>query len=382
MDVTPTRAVSILYVITKSNWGGAQRYVYELAVEAHHRGHIVSVAVGAPGELVHRLHEAGITTFLIPGLSRDVRLGADIRAFFGLVSLIRKQRPQVVHANSSKAGFIAVLAARLLFVPNIIFTAHGWAWNELRPTWQKMAFRCLHFATVVLSHKSIAVSRAIESDAAWMPGTKRKFVTIHHGIVSLPLLPPLDARKTLEDAAATHIPAQALWIGALAELHPTKGLDVLIRAFAFLAPHVPEAVLVLIGGGQDRGRLTALAHMLQIESRVHFVGHMRDAACLLPALDVFVLPSYSEALGYVLLEAGQASLPVIASDVGGIPEIVTDNESGFLVPAGDDKALAEKIVILAHDGALRRHFGEALQNRVLTGFSRDRMFDETFSLYS
>jgi glycosyltransferase involved in cell wall biosynthesis len=382
MDVTPTRAVSILYVITKSNWGGAQRYVYELAVEAHHRGHIVSVAIGAPGELVHRLQEAGITTFLIPGLSRDVRLGADIRALLGLISLIRKQRPQVVHANSSKAGFIAVLAARLLFVPTIIFTAHGWAWNELRPTWQKIAFRCLHFATVLLSHKVIAVSAAIARDAAWMPLCKGIFVTIRHGVAPLPLLPTADARRAIEEIAPARIPSHALWIGALAELHPTKGLDVLIRAFALLAPHVPEAVLVLIGTGQDRGRLTALAHMLRIEERVHFAGHIRDAACLLPALDIFVLPSYSEALGYVVLEAGQASRPVVASDVGGIPEIVTDNESGFLVPAGDEKVLAEKIVMLAHDSELRRHFGEALQNRVLTDFSRERMFDETFALYS
>lgn len=381
MDVAPNPVVSILYVITKSNWGGAQRYVYELAIEARSRGYVVAVAVGAPGELVHRLHEAGVTTFLIPGLSRDIRLGADVRALLGLISLIRKQRPTVVHANSSKAGFIAVLAARLLLVPTVIFTAHGWAWNELRPAWQKLAFRCLHFATAFLSHKVIAVSNAITEDATWMPGTRTKFFTIHHGVAPLPLLPALESRRAIEEAASLHIPANALWVGALAELHPTKGLDVLIRAFSFLAPHVPEAVLVLIGGGQDRGRLIALAHMLQIQERVHFVGHIRDAAHVLPALDIFVLPSYSEALGYVLLEAGQASLPVIASNVGGIPEVVRDQECGLLVEPGDDKALAEAIVTLTHDTELRRHFGEALQNRVLTSFSRERMFDETFALY-
>ncbi len=382
MDVAPRPAVSILYVITKSNWGGAQRYVYELAVEAHNQGHVVAVAVGAPGELVHRLQEAGVTTFLIPGLSRDVRLGADIRALLGLIALIRRQRPTVVHANSSKAGFIAVLAARLLLVPTVIFTAHGWAWNELRPAWQKAAFRALHFATVFLSHKVIGVSFAISEDASWMPGSGKKFVTIRHGVAPLPLLPAADARHTIEGIASATIPGNALWIGALAELHPTKGLDVLIRAFALLAPHVPEAVLVLIGAGQDRGRLTALSHMLRVEGRVHFVGHIRDAACFLPALDIFVLPSYSEALGYVLLEAGQAALPVVASNVGGIPEVVTDNESGFLVTPGDEKLFAEKIVALTHDQELRRHFGETLQNRVLTDFSRERMFDETFALYS
>ena len=383
MDVSPhPDPLPILYVITKGTWGGAQRYVYELALASHERGHVVTVACGTPGELVHRLGLVGIPVKLIPGLARDVRMGSDIRALLGLVSIIRKQRPRIVHANSSKAGLMAVVAARMLFVPRIIFTAHGWAWNELRPQWQRKAFKLLHFSTVLLAHSVIAVSHAIARDAQWMPLVQKRFVVIPHGVSPIELLPRAEARAFLEHALGTTLSPEAIWIGALAELHPTKGLDVLIRAFARVSDTLPHTLLILIGAGEDRGRLVALAHMLRVETRVFFAGHVPDAARILSALDIFAFPSYSEALGYALLEAGQASLPSVASNVGGIPEIITDSVDGLLVTAGDDAMLAENIALLVQDHELRARLAQSLHNRVLTGFSKERMLTETFSLYA
>lgn len=384
MDVAPEHPpeiTRILYVITKGTWGGAQRYVYELAVAAKRQGALVSVALGTPGELVGRLEEAKIPVIFVPGLARDIRLGSDVRAFLALYRLMRREHPEVVHANSSKAGLIAVLAARLARVPRIIFTAHGWAWNELRPGWQKFAFKLLHLLTVWGAHSVIAVSQAIQTDASWMPGTKRKFVTIRHGISPLPSLPQAEARAKLLTLLGPTLPEKAFWIGALAELHPTKGLDVLIRAFAPVALRHPETIVVLIGSGQDRGRLTALAHMLHLDGRVFFAGHVENAAAYLSALDVFAFPSHSEALGYALLEAGQASLPSVASAVGGIPEIVVNEESGLLVPAGDEDALGLSLLRLIEEPATRARLGAALHTRVLTDFGEMRMLRDTFTLY-
>ncbi len=383
MDVAPKPPpLSILYVITKGTWGGAQRYVYELAVEAKGRGYVVQVACGTRGEMVERLTKEGVSVVLIPGLARDVRLGSDVRALLGLMSLIRREHPAIVHTNSSKAGLIANLAARCMGVPHILFTSHGWAWNELRPEWQRRALKVLHFATVLLAHKTITVSESVLRDASWMPGVRKRLSLIRLGVTPLELVPRTESRLFLEHTVGPALPSSAFWIGALAELHPTKGLDVLIRAFSRIANEFPESVLVLIGAGEDRGRLTALAHMLHIEARVHFAGHIQDAARILSALDVFAFPSHSEALGYALLEAGQSSLAVTASDVGGIPEVVTDGESGILVPAGDDALLADSLRELIKDPALRARLGEALHNRVLTEFSRERMLEETFALYT
>ena len=382
MDVTPKpAAIPILYVITKGTWGGAQRYVYELAVEARARGLLAVVACGTPGELVRRLADAQVPVVLIPGLARDIRLGSDVRAFLGLVSLIRRKRFQIVHCNSSKAGLIAALAARVCGVRHIIFTAHGWAWNELRPMWQKRIFKCLHYLTVLASSRVIAVSNAIARDASWMPLSQKKFSVIHLGVSPLSLVPKAESRLFIEHTLGASLPSHATWIGALAELHPTKGLDVLIRAFALLSTEHPETVLVLIGGGEDRGRLTALAHMLTVDSRVFFTGHVEDAARILPALDIFAFPSHSEALGYAAIEAGQSSLPVVASNVGGIPEIITDNVDGYLVPAGDERMLAQKIRELLESPELRARFGTTLHSHILTDFSKESMFEATFTLY-
>lgn len=380
MDVAP-KPRSILYVITKGSWGGAQRYVFELALEAKAKGYTVCVASGTQGELIERLVAAGVPVVRIPGLARDIRLGADIRALLGLVSLMRQMRPDVVHTNSSKAGFIAALAGRIAFVPRIIFTSHGWAWNELRPTWQKLFFKGLHFATVFVSHTTIAVSEAIRTQASWMPLVQKKIQVVHLGVSPLATLPRAEARARIEESVGSALPVSAFWVGSLAELHPTKGLDVLIRAFALFVEHNAGAILVCVGGGEDQGRLTALAHMLHMEHRVFFTGHIRGGAELLSALDIFVLPSYSEALGYVLLEAGQSSLPVIASNVGGIPEIVEDGQTGLLTPPGDPVALSTALKTLAADSEERNRLGTALHTRVQEEFGIERMLHDTFALY-
>lgn len=380
MDVAP-KPLSILYVITKGSWGGAQRYVYELALEAKAKGYTVCVASGTQGELTERLVAAEVPVVRIPGLARDIRLGADIRALLGLVSLMRQTHPDVVHTNSSKAGFIAAIAGRLAFVPRIIFTSHGWAWNELRPLWQKVFFKILHFATVFVSHATIAVSEAIRAQASWMPLVQKKIQVIHLGVSPLAPLPRGDARARIEESVGSALPSSSFWIGSLAELHPTKGLDVLLRAFALFAEENTDAVLVCIGGGEDQGRLTALAHMLHIEHRVFFTGHLRNGATVLGALDVFVLPSHSEALGYVLLEAGQSSLPVIASNVGGIPEIIMDTETGLLFSVGDHVALSIALVEMESSSEERNRLGTALHTYVQEEFGIERMLHDTFALY-
>jgi len=381
MDVAP-KPLSILYVITKGSWGGAQRYVFELAVNAKAQGYAVCVASGTQGELIERLVAAEVPVVRIPGLARDIRLGADIRALLGLVSLMRRMRPDVVHTNSSKAGFIAALAGRLAFVPRIVFTSHGWAWNELRPLWQKVFFKLLHFATVFVSHTTIAVSEAIHRQASWMPFVQKKIQVIHLGVSPLVVLPRAEARARIEESVGSALSSSSFWIGSLAELHPTKGLDVLLRAFALFAEENTDAVLVCIGGGEDQGRLTALAHMLHIEHRVFFTGHLRDGATFLSALDLFVLPSHSEALGYVLLEAGQSSLPVIASNVGGIPEIIKDTETGLLITSGDYKALSNALTALESSSEERNRLGTALHTYVQEEFGVERMLHDTFVLYS
>lgn len=375
----PARAAShkrILYVITKSNWGGAQRYVYDLAVAAKARGHEVRVISGREGELTDRLREANVPVSPIPSMQRDVRLASDFKVFGEISALIREFEPDVVHGNSSKAGALVALAGRLRGVRRIIFTAHGWAFNENRPRWQKIIIGFIHYLTVVLSHTTICNSEATKRDIRWMPFVGRKLVVVHHGVHTFPLLSKNEARQALAPTLTART-----WIGTIAELHPIKGLDTLIQAVEHVLPDYGDVGLVIIGEGEERGYLEHLIKVEGLSEHAFLAGHVTNAPTHLSAFDLFVLPSRSESLGYVLLEAGMASVPAIGTTVGGIPEILEENVTGLLVPPNDAHALTNAIEKLLKDSSLRAKLGDALHQKVLKEFSPERMLEATFALY-
>ncbi len=369
-------ARSILFVITKANWGGGQKYVYDLACAAQEAGHTVSVAFGPEGELSQRLAQKGIPTYPIRGMARDVSLQGDFTSLMALRTLIKKLNPDIVHANSSKAGFVAMIAARLCGVQKIIFTAHGWAFNETRPSWQKAIFAFFHLITVWCAHEVICVSQAVRRDALWMPFAKQKLLVIHNGIEPVEVVEKDAARASLAPDLTAKI-----WIGNLAELHPTKAQDVAIEAFSKIANIFPDTALVFIGEGQNRATLEALVHEKGLSNRVHFCGHVMNAPQFLSAFDIFLFPSRSEALAYAVLEAGNASLSVIASRVGGIPEIIEDGVTGLLVEKNDVDGFAAALTTLLEKTELRKELGEKLHTKVAHSFSKEGMVQKTLALY-
>lgn len=369
--------MKIIYVITKANWGGAQRYVYDLATAAKKRGHEVVVIHGAPGLLTERLTVAGVRTIALPELTRDINVFSDWRVFRAFFTLFKKEKPDVVHVNSSKAGGTGALAARLARVPRVIFTAHGWAFNEARPWWQKVPIALLHGVTVLLTTATICVSESIRKDIAWVPGTRKKLVVIRHGIEK-PLLKTRNEARAL--LVSTQTPTQ--WIGMLAELHPTKRVRDAVEAFCVLAKNYPDTCLVVIGEGSEREHIEHLITARGMQSRIFLAGFVPAAETYLNAFDIFLFPSRSEALGYALIEAGFAGLPVIASKVGGIPEIIDDGRTGLLVAPGNPEFLAARLKILLADPGYARKLGDALREKVESEFALDRMLAETFAIYT
>lgn len=376
----PDRPLRVLYVVTKANWGGAQRYVYDIAVAAKAEGHEVLVVSGAAGPLTTRLEEAGVPTKIIKSLKRDIRLSAEIDSFKELLRIVRVFAPDVLHANSSKAGGLGALAGRLAGVRRIVFTSHGWAFNEARPRFQKAVIGLFHWATVLMAHQTICVSSGLRLDASWMPFVQKRLTVIHNGITPVPLMSRADARALLAPDVVAEFP-DALWVGTVAELHLTKGLDLLIEAFAHLTYEYPNAVLVIVGEGSEWAHLAKLVQIYDLPKRIVLAGFVPDAVTALPAFDLFVLPSRSEALGYVLLEAGTAGLAAIGTRVGGIPEVLEDGETGRLVPKEDIPALTRAMRELLENDAERLRLGAALKQRVLREFSTEAMLAETLRTY-
>ena len=370
------RPKKMLYVITKGTWGGAQRYVYDLAVSARDAGSEVIVAYGEPGELAGRLRGARIRTIAVRGLSRDVGILRELFAFSGLLRLFMRERPDIVHINSSKAGVLGCIAARLARIPRIVFTSHGWAFNEARPWWQRAALYLASGSIVLFSHETICVSEAVKRDIARFPFLRSKLVVIHLGI-------DCAARRTREEARVELAPHAVgrYWVGMISELHPTKRIGDALRAFEMLVKTHPEAILIIIGAGQERERLEDLTRELHMRDHVSFAGFREEAPALLSAFDLFVHASRSEALGYAILEAGCAALPVVATRAGGIPEIVLDDDYGLLVPKENPPALAAAMESLMQDPSRAAALGARLRTRVMTAFSKEKMISETRAAY-
>jgi glycosyltransferase involved in cell wall biosynthesis len=276
--------------------------------------------------------------------------------------------------NSSKGG-LALLAARIAGVKRILFTAHGFAFNEKRPRFQKALIRAAYVVTVLLSHETICVSEAVRRDIAF-PLLGGKLRVIRNGIDAPAYRAKRSARNILRPTDA-----KRTWLGMIAELHPTKRVEDAILAMTELSPEFPELELIVLGEGEERAKLEALIKERGLGERVRLLGFVPDAASYLPAFDLFLMISRSEALGYALLEAGAAGLPVVATRVGGMPEIVAHGESGILVPPENPAALARAIRGLLADPALGKRYGAALKEKVATRFSKERMLEETFARY-
>ena len=367
----------VLLIITKANLGGAQRYVYDIARSLPNDSYEVAVATGQAGWLHRVCTDAGIRVVSLPSLERNFALFKDAAAFSALISFFQQERPDVVHLNSSKAGGLRALAARLAGVKRVIFTAHGWAFNEKRPVWQKLLIRLIAWVTVLLSTRTICVSEAVRRDIARMPFIEEKLAVIPLGIEPFDLLPRTEARAFL----ASKNPAlriSSVWVGTIAELHTSKGLDLGIRAWKEL-PQTQDAQWVIVGGGEEEARLK---HLAQNDPRILFAGFVEDARRYLSAFDVFFLPSRAEAFGGVLLEAGTAGLPVIANRAGGIPEVIADKESGRLVSMDKPKDTVRVLQELVENTDLRMRYGNAHKRRVEEVFPLSAMVRETKAIYA
>lgn len=365
----------VLFLITKSNWGGAQRYVYDLATNLPRDQFEPVVAAGGNGLLMEKLRAAGVRTVSLP-LERDVSVMRDIRGFQEIRRLILAERPDILHLNSSKAGTLGSLAGRLARIPRIIFTAHGWAFNNPRASLAgRILASFLHAVTILLAHTTIAVSEAVRTQIGFP--FRHRMQLIRAGIANTG-----NAPFTREDlcSRADLINSDCI-IGAIAELHPVKGLDDLIESARILRTSHPSATTVIFGSGEMEDELRARITSMGLVDRVILCGFDENAAQYLPAFDIFVQPSRSEALGYAVLEAGLAARAVVATRVGGIPEIVESGVSGILVPPHDANTLAGAIGKLCAETELRTRYGGALHERVRTEFSFNEMLEKTLALY-
>ncbi|PIP86890.1 hypothetical protein COW81_03200 [Candidatus Campbellbacteria bacterium CG22_combo_CG10-13_8_21_14_all_36_13] len=385
MEKNQTRK-KILFLITKSNFGGAQRYVFDLATSLPKDAYESTVVLGGEGPLKEKLDVKGIRTMTIDNLQRDISIKKEFSVFLTLIKLFKQERPDIIHLNSSKIGGVGALAGRIAKVPKIVFTGHGWAFNENRSRLSKILIFLLHSLTIILSHHTISVSEETKKQITSKFGfLNKKMIVIYNGIEKEDFIEKSVARSELMKLANNlNINTTSYWIGTVGELHHIKGHHYLIEAIAELKEEkkIEDIQLLILGSGEEKRSLEKDIKNFRLTKNVFLLGQVKDAQKYMKAFDLFVFPSLSEAFPYTILEAGSAGLPIIASRVGGIKEIIKDKESGLLINPKDIFALKNSIISLKKDIILSQRYGIEIQKTIQSNMSKNLMIEKTIGVYN
>ena len=364
---------SVVHVAGSAGWAGGERYLVALATELDRKRFRLSVVVPEPGPLVARLAALDVETCLVPLNERLVSPSA----LTALARALTRWRPAIVQSHGARANVYTRLAARAAGVPTVLSTVHNSLFDYEVAGWRRAAYVLAERLTSPLSHRIVAVSHAIAHDlAARYRIDAARTVVIHNGIDAWAFRPARPAAAVRAELGIA--PARRLIVMA-GRMTPQKGWDVLLEAAARLGVVRADLTWLLVGDGPLQGALARRATELGVAAR--FTGARSDIADVLGAADVVVLASRSEGLPFTLLEAMALGKPVVATRVGGVPEVVEDGRSGRLVPRDDPAALASAVasVVDAPDALAMGARGRA---RVEASFTLDGMIRAVERLYA
>ncbi len=364
--VFPNRPVRVLYLITELETGGAQTALANLALHLDPRRFQPQAAcLYGAGATAHRLRAGGVEV-----TNLDMRHKRDGRVLPRLWRLLRRERPVILHAFLFHANLLACVVGRMAGVPIVVVSERSMGLDSrARYTVSRLI--------APLADRVIAVSPAVRDfivQRVGIPANKALVIPNGVDVARFASARPIDR-------TAWGLPADTPLIGAVMRLDPAKGGETLVRAMAAL-PHAPRSAhAVIVGDGPQRGAWESLAQALGVRQRIHFVGHQADVPAWLAACDVFVQPSDREGMPNAVLEAMAAGRPVVATAVGGTPDVVVDGETGLLAPRRDPAALAWAIQSLLDDPALAQAMGAAGRQRVEQHFSIAAVVSQTETLY-
>ena len=371
------RPVRVLRVIARLNVGGPALHVTYLARGLAERGYETTLVAGdvARGEasMSFVAEQAGVEIVTLPGLSRELSPVRDALAAFRLARLIRKLRPDVVHTHTAKAGAVGRTAALLAWPrrPVVVHTFHGHVLRGYFGTGGTLVFRAIETLLARASDRLIAVSPEVRDElVALHVAPRERFSVVRLGIELEPRVrfdgDPAEVRRR------HGIPEGKFVVGWFGRMTAVKRTDDLLTMLAGVRERGIDALLLLVGDGDDRERLEQRAHDLGLARSCLFLGYQEDVADGVPR---------SEGTPVTIIEALAAGRPVVATKVGGVPDVVDEGETGFLVRPHDTHALAERLEILAGDPVRRRAMGDLGRARVLERYAVERLVDDVDGLY-
>lgn len=370
---------TIAHVITESGpFGGSQRNTLLTLKGLVRDGYKTELICGPGGRLIPETEALGVPVHVLPDLVRQVDPRKDCRALLDLYRLFRARQYSIVHTHATKAGFLGRLAAWWARVPGIVHTFHSVPF-EMNGNLGSRFYIALERLTGRVTHALACVGDVLRQQlAAWKVAPAEKLVTIYSGIEFTHYVAertPAEMKRQLDLDDAWPI------VGSVGRLCAQKAQHYLVEAVALLREQYPRLRLLLVGEGELRALLEQRVRELDLSPHVLLLGERDDIADLLNIFDIYAMSSLWEGVGRALTEAMYWQLPVVATPVNGVVELVLHEETGLLVPPRDPRALAAAISRLASDHQLALQLGANAHDRVKEIMDGQRMIAAIEDLY-
>lgn len=381
----------IIFIITQSEIGGAQRWLFDTVTHLPKDKYEIVVA-SQPGPLLEKLTSLGhsdqseeslkIKTNPLKHLIRPINPVQDLLGIIELYRLIKKERPEIIQLCSTKAGLLGAIAGKLVGVKKIIYRIGGWSFNDPRPHWKNKIFFWIEKISAPLKDIIIVNSQHDYDQAIKLKITnKNKLFLIYNGIKldNIGYDPKKTSAKNRTAVPESHFKINT---ATIANFYPTKGLKYLIESIKILQTKNYKIKTIIIGDGPQRPELENLIKKYNLQDTIQLAGQQTNPWQYLSTcdVDIFVIPSVKEGLPYVLLEAMAAGLPIIATQAGGIPEIIKDQKNGLFIPPKNPTAIAQALEILIKNSNLKNQI--ARQAKIdIKKYSLENMVAQIDNLY-
>ena len=365
--------IKVLHVIGGGEFGGAEQHLLTLMKHVDPLEFELHAACFFSRPLAPQVINEGFPAHVFP-----MRNKFDLSPIKEMASLLKREDFCIIHTHGVRANLIGRLAAKRARVGRVVTTVHSVLDFDYPRRTDRFINRLCENLTRKITSRFITVSEMLEEHLAAEGISENKITTVYNGLELERYNPQIPGQSVREELG---IGADKTLMGIIARLHPVKGHECLFKAMARVISSVPDLVLLVVGSGNERQRLEKAAEDLGLGDKVIFTGFRSDIPDVIAALDFMVLSSHSEGLGIIVMEAMAMQKPVLATNVGGIPEIVTPGKDGLLVAPGDPEALAEGIRILVEDRELAVRLGLSARKTVENRFSAKEMGAKTALLY-
>jgi glycosyltransferase involved in cell wall biosynthesis len=377
--------VKVIRVIARLNIGGPAIHVVNLTAgldpERFESLLVTGTESRGEGSMLDLARARGVAPVIIPGMVGEATLNRrDLKVLMALYRLFRRERPHIVHTHTAKAGVLGRVAARLAGVPVVVHTFHGHVLHGYYSPLMSWLLRRAERGLGLLSDRLVTVSEQVKRDLVryHVAGADR-ITVIPLGLDLEPFLASAGHRGKLRHELGLR--DREPLIGIVGRIFPIKNHRLFLETAARVAAQLDGARFLVVGDGILRQAMEDYARALGIADRVVFTGWRRDLPSIYPDLDVLVVSSNNEGTPVSAIEAMAAGCPVVATRVGGLPDLIADGQTGRLVPPRDPAALAASILRLLGDREMARRLGEAAQATVARRFTVERLCRDVEDLY-